>query len=456
MSEQLELPITTKEPDLPPVPLGDTTNFGRNFTEFQETLWETLTFQRNINPLRITGDAALGMAMAVICAGIKARDIAKADMYLWRKQGKKYVQVEPKDHWFARMLARRPNEYHSWAEFWRMVIMHYALTQNAYILKFVRPNGQVDALIPLPTGRVQMMNTSDGRVFYEIAAVTQFEKGVLGDRENIRVPAWMMIHLRGRMYDGAKGLSNTSLGAPFFELIGAIGSFQANLFKNDARQPIVFESDTTSFATGDQADAAFQRLKQQLREAVRRMNQYGDPILLEAGYKAKVVAQNARDAMTKEAFDQVVLRICALMETPPSKIYALDSIKYDNQAELNAQYANDILLPIANDIRDKFKLGLLTQEEWEIFSPEFDQMQLLAGDPKTLMEIIDKAMKSSLMTVNEGRERLPMGLNPTKGGDVRLLPVNFALVDEQGNITQLAGKGQANNDGTTPNTGNAP
>ena len=114
-------------------------------------------------------------------------------------------------------------------------------------------------------------------------------------------------------------------------------------------------------------------------------------------------------------------------------------------------------MPIANDIRDKFKLSLLTEEEWETYSPEFDQMQLLAGDPKTLMDIIDKAMKSSLMTVNEGRERLPMGLNPmTKGGDVRLLPVNYALVDEKGEITQLAAKGQPNNDGSTPNPGPPP
>ena len=318
MEQQLELPIARKEPDLPPTPLGNTTNVMRNFSDFQETLWETLTFQRNINPMRITGDAALGMSIAVMCAGVKARDIAKAEMYLWKKQGRKYVQVEPGQHWFARMLARRPNEYHSWSEFWRMVITHYALSQNAYILKYVRPNGQVDALIPLPTARVQMLNTDDGRIFYEIAAVTEFERGMLGN-ENIRVPAWMMIHLRGRMYDGAKGLSNTSLGAPLFDLIGAINNFQANLFKSDGRLPIVFESDSANFATGEQADLAFQHLKKQLREAVRKMNQYGDPILLEAGYKAKVVAQSSRDAMTKEAFDQAVLRICALMEVPPSR-----------------------------------------------------------------------------------------------------------------------------------------
>ena len=447
MADELEL--ETKD-DLPPTNLGDTTNLPGNFNSFQESLWETISFQRNLNlPVGLGKNGALGLALAIQCSSIKARDIAKSEMELWRREGRQYVRVEPNAHWFARMLARRPNVYHSWAEFWRMVVTHYALAQNAYVYKEMSRDGTITALIPLAPAKVkQAANAVTGSIFYDIDVSTEHERAVLKTTQAIRVPASRIIHLRGRMYDGAQGLSNLKLGDPLFDLIGAISRYQAGLFTNDGRLPLVFESDTAVFGEGDQADAAFKRLKDQLSEAVRKMNRYGDPILLEAGYKAKVVAQNAREAMTKEAFDQAVLRMCSLMEMPPSKIYALESVKYDNQAELNAQYANDILIPIANDIRDKFKLSLFTPDEWEVFSPEFDQLALMAGDPKTLIDIIDKAMKSGLMTFDEGRERLPLGLNPyAKGGDRRMFPVGFALVDPNGQIIELGNNGQANNNG---------
>jgi HK97 family phage portal protein len=448
MAEQLDLPIVTKA-DSPAVSLGDTTTLPANWNALQESLWETLTFQRNVNvPFRKGTDNALGLSIAIQCAGIKARDIAKAEMQLWRKQGSAYRLVPSSGHWFARMLARRPNDYHSWPEFWRLVLMHYFISQNAYIWKDIRTNGEVIGFYPLPPARVVPL-TIGRRMFYEFRPATEFERGLLGENP-IRFPEDRIIHLRGRMYDGVTGLSNEKLGDPLFDLIGSIARFQTNLFKNDARQPIVFESKSANFGTGDQADAAFRRLKAQLREAVYKMAAYGDPILLEAGYEAKVIAQTARDAMTAEAFNNAVQRVCFLMEIPPSKIYALESVKYDNQATLNAQYATEILKPAAKDISEKFRLSLFTPEEQEIYWPEFDQLELLSGDPATLTEVVDTLLKSGVITINEARERVPLGLNPlAKGGDVRYLPTSFALVDEDGEIRQLGATGQPNNDGVT-------
>jgi hypothetical protein len=101
-------------------------------------------------------------------------------------------------------------------------------------------------------------------------------------------------------------------------------------------------------------------------------------------------------------------------------------------------------------MEEKLRLELLQDDEVDYLFPEFDRMPLLAGDAKTLMEVVDKGMSKGLMTFNEGRERLPLGLNPVKGGDKRMVPVNMALVDEQGEIVAIAANGQANNDGQTP------
>lgn len=429
-------------------PISDWTNvFG------QDAVWDTVGFQRNLDAapyLRAMRQEAVGFSIAVQCADVKAQDIAKAEMRLWRRRGRQWVEVEPGQHWLAELLATAPNDLgHTWTEFWRMTIMYLDLTQNAYVLKEQTRAGDILGLIPIPSHRVRPRVTAEGELFYEVFASTEWDRAQLGEN-TVYVPADRMIHFRGRMADGISGLSNAVLGRPIFELMGAISDFQLKLFQNDGRQPIVFESDSAVFGTSEQGDAAFRRLKSQLTERVRKMNASGDPILLEAGYKAKVIAQNSRDAMTAEAYKAQVQQVCGLMRMPPHKIFQLDSIKYDNQAAMNADYANSVLVPVTKNIAEKLRNTLLPRTEWTALSPEFDQMTLLAGDPATLMDLLDKGTKIGLVSVNEARERLPLGLQPIKGGDVRLVPVGYAVVDQNGDLVEQMANGQAGNTGEPP------
>jgi HK97 family phage portal protein len=249
------------------------------------------------------------------------------------------------------------------------------------------------------------------------------------------------------MWDGLSGLSNAVLGSPVFDIVAAISRYQANLFGSDGRQPMVFETDAVF--QGDHAENAFRRLKQQLAEAARKMRATGEPILLEAGLKAKPVAVNSKDSEMTAAYNQQVLAICRLMEVPPHKIYHYESIKYDNQAAADNQYANDCLVPIAKNIEEKFRNELLADNEQDDLWPEFDRQAMVAGDPKTLSEVLDKAIKNGAIEINEYRALLPLGLNPIDGGDVRYVPVNMAIVDRSGEIIQQAATGQPNNDGKT-------
>lgn len=395
---------------------------------------------------------AVGLSLAIQCADVKARDIAKSDMVLWRRErpGRRkrggWVEVLPGEHWFARLLSRKPNDLHSWTEFWRMLILHLDLTQNAYIFKRVTRAGEVQELIPILPGRCLMrVEPSSRKVYYEINASTDFERTQLGADAHIIVPAEYIIHLRGRLYDGAYGLSSLALGNPIFTLLKAINDYQTNLFGNDGKQPLVFE--TAQSFTGEQADRAFRRLKDQLTERVRKFTRNGDPILLEAGLTAKAIAIGSRDALTTDSFNQQVARVCGVMQTPPHKIYHYESVKYDNQAAADDQYANDCLIPLAKNVEEKFRLGLLLEDEWDSLLPEFDREAMLAGDRKTMMDRIERAMKVGLMEINEGRERL--SLNPREGGDVLLVPVNMAMVDRKGNVVVHTAAGQnANLPGT--------
>lgn len=380
-----------------------------------------------------SGEMKVGLSLAVQCASVKARDIAKAGMELWKKErspggaGILWNEVLPDEHWFARKLSRRPNSYQSWGDFWRLLILHLELVQDCYILIVRNGFGEVTELLPLPPARVTMMVEPRSReVFYDINAGNEVEQAQLG-APYVRVPQASIIHVMGRSMDGITGISNIVLGGSTFDLIGAIQGYQNELFGRRGRPPVAFET-SAAFEDTIQGETAFRRLKEQLSDRWEA----GKPLLLEAGLQAKILGQTARENMTTEAYNAQVVRICTLMMVPPHKIFAYESVKYDNAAHADNQYAVDILTPIADNIEDKFRLALFTDKEQDLFWPEFNRRLLVASDPKAVLERVKIGMQLGLLTYNEGRAEL--GYNPVEGGDRRMQPAAMQQIDEDGEI----------------------
>lgn len=382
--------------------------------------------------------SAIGLALLIQCADVKARDISKAEMLQWRRNGRGWQMIEPRKGELAYHLMTKPNgTAMTWPEFWRMVVLHLEVAQNAYVYTPRDREDTIEEYIPIMPGRARMRVSDRGNIFYEIVAATEYERAALGDTYLI-VPEHEMIHLRGRLLDGVNGLSNLALGGPNLDLLSAIGRYQTKLFGNDGKQPLVFET-KEGFATTEQGEAAFRRLKDQLREAAHRATSSGEAILLEAGLTAKPVAINSVDAQSKDSFTQAVMRICGLMDVPPHRIYALEAVAYNNMSAMNRQYVNDCLMPLAVNIETKFRNHSLPEEQWPIYSLQFDRSALMSNDPDTLEKLVKAGMSSGLMTFDEGREVMPFRLNPLKkGGDQRTVPVNMSLIDANGEVVHAA------------------
>lgn len=407
--------------------------------EMYDRGWEDLGFL-GIGSGHYRG-SAVGLALAIQCADVKARDISKAEMLPWKRNGRGYQEVAPRPGNLAYRLMTKPNNtLMTWPEFWRMTVLHLELAQNAYIYTPQSSDGTILEYIPIMPGRCRMRVSDRGNIFYEIVAVTEYDRAVLGETYII-VPEREVIHFRGRLLDGVNGLSNEILGSPIFMLLSAIGDYQTKLFGNDGKQPLVFET-KEGFPTTEAGNAAFRRLKEQLREAVRKANASGEAILLEAGLTAKAISLNSKDAATTESFTQQVMRICGLMDVPPHRIYALEAVAYNNMSAMNRQYVNDCLMPLAVNIETKFRNHSLPEAEWPIYAVQFDRSALMSNDPDTLEKLITVGMNSGLMTFDEGREIMPFRLGPLKkGGDQRTVPVNMSLIDANGEIVH-AGTGQ--------------
>lgn len=380
----------------------------------------------------------LGLALAIQCADVKARDLSKADMFLWQRRGRGWTLVDYTKDDLARRLMTRPNHTAmTWHELWRMTAIHYELAQNAYIYTPRNAMGDIIEFIPIPSPQCRMRVALSGAIYYEISAATEFDQAMIGDFYSV-VPEREMLHFRGRILDGQQGLSSAILGSPIFGIVDAISKYQTKLFDNDGADILIFERDE-AFPNSEMGEAAFRRLKRQLGERTQKAVRTGDPLLLEAGLTAKPISRSAKDSMTSEAFTQTVMRICGLMQTPPHKIFALEAATYNNMASMDRSYVQDCLLPTAINFETKMRNHMVAEADWPLYSCEFDRGVLIQNDPETLQKLLNTVMPNGVLTFDEAREILPWKLDPLKkGGDHRLIPVASAVVDGNGEVVQAA------------------
>lgn len=431
-----------KEADLPGVPMVSLNNMPPDAFEHG---WDNVAGLLGLDSRSgyFYGKNTTGIALAVICADVIARDISKAEMLLYRRRPRSrgYDLVEPSEHRIARMFMLRPNPWHLWVELWRMVVLHLKLAENAYLLKDgFKANGTFTGLIPIQPARCRAVVSPQGKLFYEVFAGTEYEKAQIGTTYFV-VPAERIIHLRGRTMDGLYGVSSMALGDPIFDIVSAIGAYQRNMFDNDGQQALAFETEGT-FGSDADSEAAFNRLKRQLTDRWKKSRTTGDPILLEAGLKAKIISATSKESEAKDSFNQQVMRICGLMNCPPHKIFALENVAYNNASAMNRAYYNDALDPIATLIQENLRAHLFTEEEMLTYSPQFDQIKLMANDIEVLGKLVDTSMKNAVLTFDEARELLPFRFGPIKNGERRMIPVNMAMIGADGDVIANAAAGQ--------------
>lgn len=402
--------------------------------------WENLSYFGL--PGGMYGGLGAGFSLALQCADVKARDLSMADLLLYRRNRRSWELVEPAKNSriasIAKKLLTRPNKSAmTWGELMYMTTVHLETAQNAYIYTPRNLEGDILEYIPIRPAMCRMRISTNGNIFYEIFAGTEFDVAMLRDNYLV-VPEREVIHFRGRLLDGVNGLSSMALGSPIFNLFDAISRYQTKLFGNDGRQPIVFERDQ-AFPNSTEGNTAFARLKDQLREMARRSGDSGEAMLLEAGLKAKAIAINSKDAATPESYTQQVHRICGLMNTPPHRIFQIESVAYNNMSQMERNYYHTSLKPLARNIQSKMRNHILNEEEYSNYSLEFDQGALISNDPETLEKLLKTGIMNGIITFNEGREIFPFRLGSLKkGGDHRMVPVAMALLDENGEVIQAA------------------
>jgi HK97 family phage portal protein len=403
----------------------DTNDLWTSAGLFGESVTELLGFD---SKLRVSTYHALQQAAVLICLDVMAQDISKATLRLRRRvKTKGEFVVEPKQHKMAEMLALEPNVRHTWVEFHQMLVYHLCLASNSYC--YVRRNGAGDPLelIPIVPNQVQeFINERSREVFYDLNASSMQEIALLG-REYIRAPERDVLHVRNRMLDGFWGFSTLTAGGPTITLGKDIERYQRSLYSENGMVRGFFQRTGAGMS-----DDGFRRTKGQLKKLLQRRMNIDDPILLEDGITYKEMAMKATEAEMIKALDKHIEMVCKLWRMPPHKAMHLTAVKYENLTAMENMYVRDTLIPICRLIEDRMERTLLTREERLEYRLEFDRDELKIIDEKVENDRAQKAAQSGLITINEWRDG--QGYNPASWGNVRIIPVNTALIDEKNEV----------------------
>jgi HK97 family phage portal protein len=284
-----------------------------------------------------------------------------------------------------------------------------ALIHGNAVLGKVRsePNGPPTSLIPLDWRFLIPWTLDDGEVlFWE---TTQPNRQQFFDRDDV-------IHLAFEAGNGDLGVSPLKQLGMTLRTEDAAQRHQADSFDNGVRPSGALK--TPGMLDADQ--------RQQLRTEIA-MQRRGSYFLLEGDMDWVPFSHSAVEA---ELIDQRKLNreeVAAVYDVDPPLIGILDHATYSNVAEMHNRFYRATLRPWLTLITDTLNAQLIEAEpawrDQRLFLA-FDLSEVLRSDTPEEIKAVVTAINGTLMTPNEGRNRLRMRRSDNPAADELYMAAN--------------------------------
>lgn len=356
------------------------------------------------------------------CEQVKARSLGSLPVAVYRRDGGVRAQVD--DHPLTRLLTGQANDLMSGRDLRHWISLRRDTFGNAFI--FVEwKKGIPVALWPI-TCAVSTDYDKDARTGRRL-------RYVINDGDSY-VPAGRyfpdeIINIRTALTkDGITGQSIADLAARDIGLSVDLEQFYASMLENGNHQLGHVEIP---------ADRMFDKARESIERAIAAKtgpaNAGKAPIF---GYGAKWVTdqQTMKDASLIEMQTWVLQQVCRATSVPPSKVYDSTSTSYSSAEAARTDYASDTIAPEAAVIETAFRPVLESMGD-DGYYLHFDLNGIMRGDVTARGTFYREMVYMGAMTRNEVRAKEEM--NPIDGLDEPLIPVNYGLVGEDGEVTVL-------------------
>jgi len=318
------------------------------------------------------------------------------------------------------LISREPSPYVTAINFWQALYAR-ACFGDAFA-KIHRSGTGRPIRFELMIGQVQVSQTEQGQNFY----VWNWMRGNKSGTEVLL--AQEVLHIKGFSLDTKQGLNVATVHSDSLGFAIAANKYGNAFFNNNAAVDKVLTS--INQITPVQA--------QQLTDKLNRVSgtrKAGSTLVLDMGMDLKRIGLNPEEAMLNESRTfQVNETGGRIFGVPIHLLQNMDRATFNNIEMMNTAFVTLTLVPWAKRVEQELAIKTLTRDEKEsqkyFFRHNFEG--LLRGDTAARAAFYASGILNGWLTREEAREK--ENLNKLPGLDKPLVPVNMAIVDENGEI----------------------
>ena len=297
----------------------------------------------------------------------------------------------------------QPNEVHSAFEFWRLLMVHVLLHNNAYAYISQGPTGRVQ-LWPLIPSATYPYQPNESQPFQDVRYYSTVNgKGAVFFQSEL-------LHITGIQYDGVGTPDFLKLARDNLGLGLAAQDYASQFYASGGRQGGVLKIPHVEKTTQQNIEAEFRQMYENPKNAFRTF-------ISREGVEFEPGQFSARDGQMAEAMQANKSDVASWFNIPPQMLGIPGAYSYASLEAQNRAYLQHTLQPWLDTITSECWLKLLGRNQrlsrqW-FFKHNVER--LIETDAKTRTEIASAEISMRTLTPNEYRDK--MGRPPLEGGD---------------------------------------
>lgn len=357
----------------------------------------------------VTEESALQVSAVWACVRLISQTVASLPLVVYRRtpNGREVVT----DHWFARLMAGKPNQYQTRYEFWEHQVANLALHGNLYAKKIMLA-GDVRGLLPMNPLQVETKLIA-GRVAHLFA--------IDGRTEAMSADSVWHAKMNG---DLIVGRSPLQFGRNLIGVAQAAEQAVTKIYANGGKRAGVLSLDR--LLTPEQRDAIRANFDSVTTGTDERL------LVLEANMKFEAVSMSPQDIELLASRRFQIEEICRWFGVPSVLVNDTSgSTTWGSGIEqIVGGFYKLNLRPYLEAIENSIQTHLFSDADRASYEVEFDFEGLLRADQKTRFDGYRTGIGAGVLTPNEARamEWLPA----IEGGDQLLIQGAMVPVKDAG------------------------
>jgi HK97 family phage portal protein len=349
---------------------------------------------------------ALDVSTVLAVVRVLAEGVAQPPLRLMRETAN--GGSEPAvDHPLYKILSKKPNPWQTSFAMRETMMLHLALTGNAYFYKNII-RGKIAELIQIDPGHVTVTRNNDLSLTYGMT---------FPDGSHLTLPQEMVWHVRGPSWDTWTGMDAVRHARQAIGLTIATENTQAEMHANGLQA-------AGTYSTDQKIDAEkYKQIQAWIAAQIGGPNKH-KPFIIDSGFEWKQQTMTGVDAQHLETRKLQIEEICrAFRVLPPMVGHSGQSMTFASAEQIFLAHVVHTLMPWCVRIEQSIDCDLLNQKGDEGVFAKFNMNALLRGAAKDRGDFYSKALGAggSPAWMTQDEVRADDDLNPM-GGEAAKLP----------------------------------